>query len=168
MVIIFNDCLTEKSFKDFSENLYDSLSKTPETDKLKIFFSTSGGSVVVMYAFYELINRYKDYIEIILGNQIASAGVILLHLLEDLDISVNDVDLEVMLHEASADVNTGYPDKPKFENDLKLYNKKIYNLFKKRGLGEEKLKEFKNGRDVYLSNKEFLEMFPTIKVRKYI
>ena len=63
MVIMFDNKLDIKSFEQFSISIEDGLSKTNENDKLIIFFSTPGGSVIAAYAFYELFKKYKDYIQ---------------------------------------------------------------------------------------------------------
>lgn len=168
MVIMFDNKLDIKSFEQFSISIEDGLSKTNENDKLIIFFSTPGGSVIAAYAFYELFKKYKDYIQIIIGHQMTSAGAILLHLLEGFEVYVTDLDLEVMIHNIHAQINTAYPDKNKYEADLKAYNKKLYNLFKKKELSEDKLKELQAGKNIYLTSKEIHQMFPYLKVKKYL
>lgn len=165
---MFDDKLSVKSFEQFSIDLMDGLTKTSEDDKLKVFFSTSGGSIIAAYAFYELLKKYKDYIEIIIGHQMTSAGAILVHLMYDFNLYITDLDLEMMIHNVSAQINTAYPDKIKYETDLKNYNKRLFTVFKKRGLSESKLKELQEGKDIYLTTKEILEVFPNIKVRKYL
>ena len=165
---MFDDRLSVKSFEQFSVDFMDGLNKTGQDDKLKVFFSTSGGSIIAAYAFYELLNKYKDYIEIIIGHQMTSAGAIMVHLLNDFDLYITDLDLEMMIHNANAQINTAYPDKNKYETDLKNYNKKLFSVFKKRGLSESKLQELQKGNDVYLTTKEILQIFPNIKVKKYL
>lgn len=165
---MFDDKLSIKSFEQFSMNLMDGLSKTTENDKLKVFFSTSGGSIIAAYAFYELLDKYKEYIEIIIGHQMTSAGAIMVHLMSDFDLYITDLDLEMMIHNVNAQINTAYPDRNKYEADLKNYNKRLFSVFKKRGLSESKLQELQKGSDVYLTTKEILQIFPNVKVKKYI
>lgn len=165
---MFDDKLSIKTFEQFSIDMMDALAKTPEEDKLIIFFSTPGGSVLASYAFFELLKKYKDYIEIVIGHQMTSAGAIMLHLLDGFNVYTTDLDLEVMFHCVRADINTSYPDRAKYEADLKSYNKRFYTILKKRGLEESKLKEFQEGKDVYLSIKDMLQVFPYIKVKKYL
>ena len=46
--------------------------------------------------------------------------------------------------------------------------KEDYNLFKKKELSEDKLKELQTGKDIYLTSKEIHQMFPYLKVKKYL
>jgi len=168
MVIKFSDKLDTDTFNDFADLLLDGLSKTEQGDKLKIFFSTTGGEVSCAYALYELLNKYKDHIEFYVVDTMMSSGIILLYFMRDFDIYIIDLDAELVIHKIYSKINTSHPAKKEVEISLNGYNKKLYNLFKKLGLSDDKLQKFNNTEDVYLSTKELMQLFPNIKLKKYI
>jgi ATP-dependent protease ClpP protease subunit len=168
MVIKFSDKLNTDTFNEFADLLLDGLSRTPEGDKLKIFFTTSGGEVSCAYALYELLNKYKEHIEFYIVDAMMSSGIILLYFMREFDIYMIDLDLELVIHKIHSRIDTSHPVKKQAEASIDSYNKKLYNLFKKIGLSDAKLEKFKNTEDVYLTGRELMIMFPNIKLKKYI
>jgi ATP-dependent protease ClpP protease subunit len=168
MVIKFNDKLDTESFNEFADLFIDALTKTEQGTRLKVFFTTGGGEVSSAYAMYELLEPYKDYIEIYVVDALMSSGIILLYLLKDFDVYLTDLDAEFLIHKIHCKLNTSHPNKDKIEVDLKIYNKKLGVLFKKLGLQEDKVERFNNGDDVYLTVKELIIMFPNVKIKKYL
>lgn len=168
MVIKFSDKLGTDKFNEFADLFLDGLNKTEQGEKLKIFFTTTGGEVSCVYALYELLNKYREHIEFYVVDAMMSSGIILLHLMRDFTVFITDLDAQLLIHKVHMRIDTSHPDKGQIELDLKAYNRKLYALFRKLGLSEDKLEKFNSGDDVYLTTKELTTMFPNIKIKKYL
>lgn len=149
-VYIFTEEITSESV----QSLIDVLVGVPSVD---LYFCTIGGELPWMNALVHFINNHPD-INIYLTGWIASAGTLLLTDCEKPVYLTDDLDW-ILFHVADRDFGGKFR-KEKLNQDvlydqLKTFNTKFADKFKKLGLNSKEIKSILNGDDVILYQKDF-------------
>lgn len=138
-------------------NFYNSLSS--ETNEVTIYLNSEGGIYDVMQILLDIINHSKVKITLVAVGYIMSCAFLLFYLAKCDKILMSNCYGCVHTISSSFELR----DK-KFEgdivrlNEINDVNKKIEHNFKSF-LTNEELKKFKDGKDIYLSNKRMKEIF---------
>ena len=145
----FNDDITTETVN----NLVDKLQAVDKEEKIELYFSTNGGCSSSMEFLVNYFNSIKDRLTITLTYYICSAGTAIL---EDFEGKIKIANLDyIMWHvcdrkEYNHRTNQSYNPKVIKQQDNKInlnFAKKIKN---KGYLTNKQLKDFINGRDVYV------------------
>lgn len=170
MIVIFDNELIPHTVADFCDELQDKVYKVQEGDWVDVYISTVGGANHVRHPMLNCINKYRDYIKIYINFEMLSNGFILLLELAELDIPIYMTKdyMFSMIHKTDALLNNHRPIgyEPLSNVHIKKYNNHIVSKLKKLGVSEDKINEFKEGKDIYFSATDTLKLFPNIKLLK--
>lgn len=149
MYYYFNDEITTESVN----SLVEILQGFDNNEKINLWFSTNGGNTDAMEFLIHYFNSIAQNLEITITQTLCSSGTMIL---EDFKGKINIYDLDFCLfHVADRETynfrNNSSKNKKEIIKQDKLYNLNSAEKIKKRGLLTDKqIKDFLNGKDVYV------------------
>lgn len=153
--VLFDDEINKETVSD----LVDKLSSYPF--KINLWFSTCGGTISPMFYLIDYLNLNKDRISITVFDEICSAGTLLFAYFDGAIKIDKNLDV-VMFHVGDRLAyrfrkEQGF-DLKKLDKKTKESNKEFINIIKNKGyLTDKQVREYLNGKDVYVYSEQFLE-----------
>lgn len=158
MYIIFNDEVDEDTIIPLMKEIREFLPEASPENPIRLFFSTVGGYMSVMYVFLQFCNEHKDVLVFDLYNSVHSAGI---DILTDFRGKINlhhNTGIWMVAHNADKKVKTlsfeGYVDERKLLKFTKRHNEEQIEKFRRIGFTEKQIRTVKQGKDCVLYNED--------------